>query len=132
MSSINVLPRFSPNVDRMRVDKKYFEQGYHYRYANTSIDERVEFLKSIGYEVVFKKGADGKPTSEPVSVSNCILMRCRLEEYKKREALKLEIARTRIKAPRERVKEFGAERGVEVIDETRETSGSLESGLGED
>ena len=108
---VETLPVYAPHAARLDVPN--MDPEFQYRWV--SMDAvRVDFLKSIGYEVV--EGENGKPRT----VDNSILMRCPREQYDRRTQMRRNVVQDRLQAPRKKVLAEAEALGMEGTDSTRE------------
>jgi hypothetical protein len=127
---IEALPRFLPHLARLDLlpDEKS-DKAHQYRWASGD-PGRVDFLKSLGYEIVYTKD---RTTGQdiPRMVDNSVLMRCPKEQWEKRQGMRQALARQLLEAPRKRVQSIGEQAGVEVTDQTREYRAPMEAVMNE-
>lgn len=123
---IDVLPQYTPYQDRLAVPDQ--DPNFHYRWV--SMDHaRVEFMRTLGYDVVKVKDTEGQFTDR--TVDNSLLMRCPQEKYQTREKSRLHRALQLLRAPRDRVKQIGERLQLEVTDQTREYRAPMSAAIGE-
>lgn len=121
---VDILPMYTPYIDRMNVPNEFLNDvDHHYRYGSKDAN-RINFLKSLGYEAVTLNGQE-------VTVDNSVLMRCPRDMYEARNLARRIRSRQLTEAPRKKVQTTGENLGVEVTDQTREYRGSMTQALSE-
>jgi hypothetical protein len=115
----------------MQLEVKDKDPNYAYRWARRE-DQRVEYLKALGYEVCeTKQGGDPKNPDGTRKFGSLVLMRTKREDHERRREQLDAYTEQMESAPRERFKQSAESSGVGTSDSSKTFRAPLNAVLNE-